>query len=363
MKNLSAKLFIVLILLTLSFSCSRKADGTSSATWKTPEDTPEKAVEAVIVSMDSLIPEVRASGIIKGKNEIWLVSEAGGIVEKVNGEPGAKVEKGDLLIRIENEIPKAQIELTRQLFKDAAKDFEGFKSSFKQGGISRSDFNKAYTDLLKKESDFKTAKADYEKRSVTAPFDGYIALFNTEKTEGSYIFPGTNIARITDRSEFIVEISVGERQAYSLEKGLDAEISTDINGSLQVFDAVVTAVGAGSNPETGSFQVIAEWKNSSNDKILTGSSAEVVIKTRDKNRHIIIPSSAVTVRNSITSVFIEENGKAVLRQVETGKRFGNRLIIKRGLEDGETLITSGLNSLGNRDKVKTIVTGNSGELK
>ncbi len=363
MKKLLIKLFMVLILLSLSVSCSRKPDGTSSATWETPENTAEKAVEALTVSRDSLIPEVRASGIIRGKNEVWLVSEAAGIVEKVNGEPGARVKKGDLLIRIEDEIPKVQMELTLQLFKAAETDFEGFKSSYKQGGLSRSDYNRAYTDLLKKESDYKTAKSDYEKRTVTAPFDGYISLFNTEIIEGSYISPGTKIARITDRSEFVVELSVGERQAYSLEKGLPAEISTDVNGSLKVFDAVITAVGAGSNPETGSFQVIAEWENKSNGKILTGSSASAAIKTKDEKNHIIIPSSAVTVRNGLPSVFTEENGKAVLKQVETGKRFGSRLIITGGLEDGEILITSGLNSLGNGDSVKSLITGKSGDWK
>ena len=350
---------LLAIFSILIVSCTGKTDGETSATWETPEDTAEKAVEAVTVNEGSMVPEVRTSGIIRSKNEVWLISEAAGIVTEVRGIPGETIHKGDILLKIENRIPGIQKELAYQLYKAAKTDFGGIESSYKQGGISRSDYNNAYSNLLKKETDYIQAENDFEKRTVRAPFDGDISIFNTDIKKGSFINTGTRIAMITDCSVYYIETAVGERQAYNLEKGLKAEVYTEINGDMEKFDAVITAVGTGSDPETGSFQVIAEWENRGNFKILSGSSASLVFETAKRDRHIIIPSSALSERNSKKYVFTAEKGKALLREVKTGKRYGSRIIITEGLEKGEILITSGLNSLDDGSRVKVFVKGSS----
>ncbi len=100
---------------------------------------------------------------------MWIVSETGGKVEKANIFPGKVVEKGELLLKLEDEIPEIRMKLALQLYNSAEDDFKAYKASFEKGGLSRSDYNASYSNLLDAEAEYKNAKNIYENKIPVFP--------------------------------------------------------------------------------------------------------------------------------------------------------------------------------------------------
>jgi len=125
--------------------------------------------------------------------------------------------------------------------------------------------------------------------------------------------------------------------------------------------AEVEAIGSGTDRTTGSFPVLISWKNNSGENMRSGLSAKVSINTVDETKQIIIPSSAIVIRNRKKSVIVEENNKSVIKPIETGETLGGHSVILNGLEKDEILIVSALSSLGDDYSVETTIVGTTGE--
>ena len=354
---------LIAVFVILLISCSGKTDDNASASWNVSDMTVVKSVEALEIVKGNLVPEITASGLVRGINEVWIVSETGGIAEKVNIFPGKSVDKGDLLLKLEDEIPKVRMKLALQLYKSAEEDFKAYKASFEKGGLSRSNYNASYSAFLNAEAEYKNAKNIYEKKSLYSPISGYAAFTDLEISKGNYIDSGRRIARIVDSSEFIVELSVGERQINKIDTGLEAYVEIKPDGRKEVIKAEVASVGRGSSPDTGGYQVLVKWKNTGELKILSGMSASVTIKTESSSEDILIPVSSVFKRNNKTSVFLYKDGKSVLTPVEIHSQTGNKASVSSGLKEGEIIIISSLTSLEDGSDVNAVISGTTGEVK
>jgi membrane fusion protein (multidrug efflux system) len=357
-------LFSLILSFTLVFfSCSNKTeiDENSTATWKPDENTTPIAVEVVEVSRGKLIPFIESSGILYGSKEAWAVSETQGKITKVVVSLGQSVKKGDVLLQVENRLPQLNRELSFQQLESARLDLEAIESSFKGGGSSRSSYNSARVAYLQALNAFENAEKTLDNTSIRAPFDGSVALMDSSLTEGSFLTQGIKVAKIIDTSLMKMELSLGERQINLIKTGIPAQVSvsSDYNGGT--IDAEVSAIGTGSDKETGSYSVIISWNNTGNNNFKSGMSASVRIESIDENPQIIIPSSAIIIRDRKKSVIIADGGKASIRNIETGDSLGGHTIITSGLEEGESLIISALSYLGNDYLITAKETGKSGE--
>jgi multidrug efflux pump subunit AcrA (membrane-fusion protein) len=74
------------------------------------------------------------------------------------------------------------------------------------------------------------------------------------------------------------------------------------------------------------------------EKLFPGMLVKVAIDIGSTTR-LLLPREALVSRAEINAVYVEkEDGSLVLRQVRPGSRFGDRIEILAGLEDGETIV-------------------------
>lgn len=69
---------------------------------------------------------------------------------------------------------------------------------------------------------------------------------------------------------------------------------------------------------------------------------------------MVVNSEAVTVDNEKQIVYLEENGKAVAKEVKTGLDNGEYVEIKSGLKVNDRVIVKGQELVENGDKVKVV---------
>lgn len=360
MKKLIMLLGISLVIFT---SCGNKkpADEVSSSTWDQEGKYVPIAVEVLEVTEGQLIPYIEASGAIEGIREAWVTSNSQGKVSSFDVSLGGVVKKDQVLLTIENGLQKLNRDLAFQQFETAKLDFEGLESSYKKGGLSRSDYNGATSRLLQAETAYRSAEKTYNDTFVKAPFSGSVALLDDSVAVGASLAPGTPVARVIDRSSMKMNISLGERQVGLIKAGQKALVEISSGFREQKVEAVVEAIGSGSDSSTGSFPVLITWDKGIDDSMRSGLSARVLMENTKEEPHILIPSSAIIVRNRKPSVFVAREGRAVLIQIVPGEALGGNTLIEDGLEGGEKLIVSALSSLKDGSFVETTEFGKTGE--
>jgi RND family efflux transporter MFP subunit len=359
------KIIVLLgIAITLLLSCSNEeTDEVTSSSWDQEGEYVPIAVEVLDVTKGQLIPYIEASGVIKGIREAWVSSGSQGKISSLNVTLGSEVKADQVLLTVENDLQKLNRDLALQQYESARLDFEALESSYKKGGLSRSDFNGARTRLLQAETAYRSADKAYDDTFIKAPFSGSVALLDDSLAVGATLAPGTPVALVIDRSSMKMNISLGERQVSLIKTGQKArvEISSGFRG--QTVEAEVEAIGSGSDSSTGSFPLLIKWNEGIDESMRSGLSARVLMENTREEPSILVPSSAIIVRNRKPSVLVALEGRAVLKEIVPGESLGGNTLIEEGLEVGEKLIVSALSSLGDGYFVEMTEVGKTGEWK
>lgn len=346
----------VLILIIALAGCGRPGGPPAAGP---PEATP-LAVEALTVTRGNMMRNIEAAGIVSGINEAYVVSETQGIIQSVSFELGDRVSAGQVLVKVDDTIPRLNMEQAREQFEIAKLDLEATENLFNDGSASKAELTRVRSAVNGAQARYQSALKTYQDCTIRAPIGGYIAQKESEITLGNYLGPGMRVARVVDISSLKAEVAVGESQVGLLAEGAPATVLIPAAREQKVFDATVSAVSAGSDPATGSFPVIVTWVNPVGNTIKSGMSATVIVETQAQEPVVLIPSAALVEQGGQTFVFAAEADRAAQKLVRVGRRIGNIAEILDGLEGGETLIISGLTALRRGDPVQTTVIGESG---
>lgn len=342
------------LLIIAAISCSEKNTDGLSELISNKNENQTIAVETLTVSKGKLLPYITASGLVKGANEAWAVSETQGIILNSYVSLGDRVNKNDIIAKIESDIQKLNMNLAKQNLESLRLDYNGNKKSYESGNISRSQYDKIKYQLLLAENQYKIAKRNYDLTSIRVPIKGLVAVIDSDLTPGNYLFPGTKILKIIDISSYKVELYLGEGQISSIEVGAKAEITVTRDFTTYKYQGEVTSVGAGSDLNTGSFPVIVEWQDiPENSTLKSGISAKVKIETRKDLSEIIIPTSSIIPKNKSNFVFLNIDNKVTKREIEVTRNFGGMSVLSNGLSLGDELIISRLSNIKEGDKITT----------
>lgn len=355
---------IILITVLLLSSCFRETDDDAGpgSSWNQTENQSEPkalAVEALTVSRGILNEYVEASGIISGINEAYVVSETQGIITLVNFELGDRIEKGQVLLKVDDKIQQINLEQAKIEYDNARLDYDAVQNLFDAGSASQSELNRANISLSGAKARYETALKAYNDCTLTAPISGLIAEKDNAVALGNYLNGGTRIARLVDISALKLEIAVGESEVGLLSEGAEAEVFIPTCSRIENIGQI-DAIAAGSDPATGSFTVIVTWDNQCPNIVRAGMTASVKIRTNEREPGIIVPSSAVFTRQGTSYVYLEKDEAASLTEVSPGRVLGNRTEIESGLSIGEKIIVSGISSLREGTPVNSRVIGESG---
>ncbi len=325
-----------------------------------PPESKPLAVEALTVTRGNLVRNIEAAGIVSGINEAYVVSETQGIILSVAFELGDRVSKGQVLVKVDDTIPRLNMEQAKEQYEIAKLDLEATEKLFNEGSASKAELARVRSSVNGAQARYRSALKIYQDCTIRAPIGGYIAGRESEITLGNYLSPGLRVARVVDISSLKAEVAVGEGQVGLVAEGAAAKVLIPAASEQKLFDAAVRAVSAGSDPATGSYPVIVTWKNQVGNAIKSGMSATVTIETRAEEPVVLIPSAALVELGGQMFVFTAEADRAAQKPVQVGRRIGNIAEILEGLKEGETLIISGLTALRRGDPVQTKVIGESG---
>ena len=179
------------------------------------------------------------------------------------------------------------------------------------------------------------------KTTVRAPFSGVV----TKKFQdvGAFAAPGVPLVMLTNIGDLKFTINVPERNLELFKKGKTFDIKVDAYPDLKVKGKIIR-VGSKGNM-SNNFPVQFLVKNTSNKKIKANMFGRVTIQENGKTKAIVIPARAIVGSEIQPKVYKVENGKAKLTEIVIGSRFEDKIVVAKGLKQGDIVVTSGFINL------------------
>jgi len=297
-------------------------------------------IEAFVVASASLDNIIKTTGSILPNEKMELRSEVSGRIEKLGFAEGTQVNKGVLLVQIDDSELLAQLQKLNAQLRIAKEDENRKQQLLAINGISQEIYDASLAKLEELEADIALTNSKIRKSKIIAPFSGKIGLRLV--SEGAWVSTGEIISTLVQTDPIKVEFSVPERYAASLKKGMSVRFT--IAGLDNLVDAEIYATEPQIDASTRSMKVRALTSNKMG-LLIPGAFAELTINLGTIDDALMVPTLTLVPLLNSQNVFVVKNGRARLTEVETGIRTEKMIQITKGIQNGDSIATTGLLAL------------------
>lgn len=343
MKKRITSLLGLLLVASVLFSCHSK----EKTDLKSKQVKKNLMVDFHVVKPAPLSQIINISGTLKPFEETVLMPEIGGRVVEIHLPEGKPVRKGALLVKLfDGDLQASLKKLTTQL--SIAEQTEKRQSELiKVSGISQQDYDQSVLQVHSIRNDIEIIKVQIGKTEIRAPYDGEIGLRNI--SVGAQVSTTTALATIRELNRMKLDFSVPEKYSSKITEGL--KIIFSVQGDETKHNAVVLASEHSVDALTRNLKARALVDNS-HAHLVPGAYANVELVMGENKNAIMIPTQAIIPQEKNKKVVVSDQGKAKFVVVKTGIRQFANIEISEGLQEGDTVVTTGLLFLKPGDALK-----------
>jgi membrane fusion protein (multidrug efflux system) len=317
---------------------------------KTQAGPPVKPVDVngIVMQKHELDNKISSTGSLLANEEVEIRSEVPGRIISINFEEGSFIQKGALLVKINDDELQAQLKrllLDEKLAKD---DVYRKENLLAIKAVSQEELDKSQNQLGEIQAQIELVRSQLSKTSIYAPFSGKIGLRYV--SPGGYISSSMLIAKMQETNPMKIEFTIPEKYISMIREG--TEIQFHVEGSDSTFNGKVYATEPKIDPNTRSLTVRARCLNNGNI-LIPGAFARVEIILEKIPDALILPSEALIPDIKGEKVLTCKGGEVKTVYVNTGIRNERMVQVTDGLNVNDTVITTGLLQL--RDKMKVNV--------
>jgi len=285
---------------------------------------------------------------------VTVAAEVAAGVERIPPKEGSLVRAGDLLVQLNTDLIKPQVEIAKAQYSRDRIQYERMSALVKTDATSRSDLDDATTKLATSEAQLKEVQARLERTIIVAPISGILNDLPVE--EGEYVQVGAAVAVVVETDPVKVVVQVPERDVPFFSVGQKVEVLADIKGREQSAAGIITFISELADPQTRSTRM--EITVSNKDGLLrSGQIVRARLTRRIMENVIMIPLLAVIPMEDGKAVYLVESAVAQRRDVRLGIIKGDRVQVTEGLQPGDQLIISGHRFVAPGQKVNVVPLG------
>jgi len=352
-------------------------------------------LNAMKVYPEELQMEIESFGTVKPKVQVQIIPQVSGKVVACHDDfvNGGFFQAGQMLVKIdpvdfelavqnaEATVASAQVGLEQEQAEAKVAAEEWAQLNEGQTPLSplvlrQPQIRQAEAELKAAVAQLETAKLNLDRTSVSVPFNGRVSEESVDV--GQYIMAGQSIATVygTDVAEIIVPLEDSELEWFDVP-------TTFNNGSNKKHNnnkgskAVVTANFAGSSHTWTGFVVRTEGSIDQSSRMV-----DVVIEVKDPfessdGRPPLVPGMFTDIKilgNKLTNVFrvpryvvhnsdevwVEKDGKLNIKKVSIIRLDNKYAYIKSGLQEGDVVVTSPLDTVTDQMNIRVNIAGQGG---
>ncbi|WP_424926503.1 efflux RND transporter periplasmic adaptor subunit [Amaricoccus tamworthensis] len=253
-------------------------------------------------------------------------------------QANALVERGDVLLRLDDRAERLSLEIAQAELERARDTVTRYQSLQSAGNLTLADvtLSEAQVDLRLAQANVGMAEVALEDRTLRAPISGRLGLSDVQ--EGDRVSEGDIIVTIDDSSTLIAEFEVPERSIGLLEAGKKVLVGTPTYAG-RVFEGKITGFDSRLDSITRSATVRAEIDNS--DGLLLAGMTFTIRMIEETEPLPVLPATAITWERDGAGIWISDNGRATRIPVTIRYRDGDEVWIDADVAPGTQVVTEG----------------------
>ncbi len=342
-----------------------------------PEAVP---TEVVAVQERPFSRQLSLTGSIMPKETVQVFSKVPGkIIQRIAVDEGDAVEKGRVLVQLEQESIEASIQEARAGLKGSRaelrraesrlqvlkKDTQRLENLFQEKAVAaqkldhiKAEYQAALENKNSAQAGIERAKARLRQLLITgaehtinAPISGLVAKRHLDP--GSLTTPGLPLLTLIQTDPVKILTSVSEQDYPGLHKGMPARTTVDAFPG-EVFTGRVSLVSPTLEQATRTAALEISIPNPG-QKLKSGMFAQLEIET-GSSRGLAVPLAALLQMPGTAGyyVFCVREGRAVQVNVSIGDRQGRFVRISKGLQAGDRVVIKGQNRLEDQTPVRVL---------
>ena len=335
---------LFIVLFTSCGSSSRKKEVVASQTG--PPKRPTPRVDGFIVKTQTVSETIEVPGSLVADEATEIHPEVSGRITGLYVREGTYVGKGALLAKLYDADLQAQLRKVQVQLQIAQQTESRYDQLQKIGGISKEDYSATALQVSNLRADIDIIRTSIAKTQIRAPFSGKLGL--KEVSPGAYVTPQSIIATIQKTSNLRIDFNVPEKYTTQIKKG--QYINFTVEGTDRNYTAVIAATESGIEQTTRTLTIRARVQGDQTG-LVPGGFAKVKISFDPNTNALMIPTQAIIPQARGKKVVLYKGGTVDFVDVTTGPRDSTNVQITSGLNQGDTIIVTGLLSVKPEAKV------------
>lgn len=340
--------FAVLCLLLALGGCADSGEEGEGGTDKRPP----QVVRTQPVTYDTERTFVESVGTSRALRSVSLEPAVEGEVTEVLFSAGDYVERGQVLLKLDDRDEQLAVQLARVELEEAKRRLDRYRRSVDSGGVTRSDLDDAASAVERAQIALQRAQVELDYHTITAPFAGHVGM--TDIDPGAWIGPDTVITTLDDRSTLLVRFALPEMLLGKLRVGEKIQLNT-WGDQFAIAEGEVVDLDSRVDEARRTFQLRAHVPNTE-DRLRPGMSFRIRL-TLEGNRYPQVPEVSLQWGGEGAFVWLVEDGRARRQSVNMVQRQDSGVLVEGDLPEGTHVVTEGVHVVREDMRVRVLNAG------
>jgi multidrug efflux system membrane fusion protein len=317
-----------------------------------------------------VVYEIKSPGTMEADELVQITAQVEGQVTDVRFHEGDRVTRSTVLLRIDPERYRLELERADANYKRAMADARRAASDLarreqlaRENLVAVEELNRAHQEGERLSADADSLKAardiaaqNVARTDVHPPQPGVI---NTKVVDtGRFVKMGDVLGTLVDVSRLRLRFKVSEAESLRAHTAQQVHFRVASLGARD-FTATIYHVGDLADPSTRQVEVMAWVKNPG--ELKPGFFAEVTLASETRAGALVVPESAVQASEKGFVTYVVQDGKAKLHQIQIGLRTGTGLVeIVSGVKTGDTVVVEGSDRIADGMPVQPVASASAG---
>jgi multidrug efflux system membrane fusion protein len=308
-----------------------------------PPAPPPASVVATVIAPTDVPSALEAVGSLRAVREVMLAPEVAGRVTALNFTGGQYVGAGATLVQLYDGPERADRASAQAKAELARLQLARSRQLAPSGAESRDVLQQRQSDYDQAVAAVHQLDARLVQKRVAAPFAGQIGV--RQVNLGQYLNPGDKIASLVALDQLFVDFTVPQQELAKLQPGSEVRVTADAWPGRS-FIARVTTVEPRVDENSRNIRVQGTLANPDH-ALRPGMYVTAALTLPPILNALVVPATAISTSAQGDSVTVirganaRREGKAEIVAVETGHRFGDAVVVAKGLKPGDVVLAEG----------------------
>ncbi len=348
MKAITSAFFIGLL-----FAFSSACDSSNENTETTIVEETAISVKTSPVTIQDLDISKTYFGQVNFKQSTTIMAEMPGTVQQVKWKVGQSVRQGQSMLIYPRpddnlDIENKDYDQAKIAYDELKKNYDRQLVLFEKGAVNKVSVEQLQSQMEVQKKVMEQLQLNIKKSySIKAPYSGIITDVHVQT--GQQVAPGTPLFSIAKNNQLEIEFFVLPKDFDAIHVGKKVQIINEQDS----ISAKISEKAFAMDRIRRAFRVAVTLGNT-NQGIYAGSTVKVNLIQKTIKRAIVLPEETIHHSGGEHFVYVAKENNAIVKKVVLGQRTGLDVIVNEGIEEGDLLITAGMDKLKNNTPISII---------